>query len=376
MIFPMHIARIVHIYKGDLLGDTFNAHELSLRQSNTGHNITLLTWNKNNRKTYSEINDKFHLYRLPGMNLALKPFFTEYPFLPTLNSQLSKINPDVVHAHSHLFLPTYQAMKSALKFHTPLIVTIHGVSAYRDFLTNAFQKAYMLTFCNVIFHNSSRIICLTNSDANQIISFGCPRDKIVIIPNPVDVELFSPMPMVEEENTILWTGRFVSEKGLRSLIEAAEIAYAQNKNLRFILVGTGPLKTDLEVLISQKGLSNCISLIGPLNHTDVAKIIQKSSLFVFPSLKEGMSRSVLEAMSCQKAVVAMDIPGMDEIIQNGYNGVLLDPQNPIKLSETILQLVSDQKLRNRLGRNARNTILHKFTWKNHLNSLTKVYESA
>ena len=73
----MHIARVVHVFNGDVVGDPFNAYNLSLRQSKSGNRVILFTWNKENRLPFEFFNQNFKLYRLTGLNLALKPFFTE-----------------------------------------------------------------------------------------------------------------------------------------------------------------------------------------------------------------------------------------------------------------------------------------------------------
>ena len=116
--------------------------------------------------------------------------------------------------------------------------------------------------------------------------------------------------------------------------------------------------------------------MGPLEHKEVADMLAKASIFAFPSYKEGMPRAVLEAMSTGKAVVASDIPGMDEIIENGINGVLVQPRDANALGDAIIALLNDKKLREELGRNARQTILKSFTWKNHLTQLEKIYDKA
>ena len=372
----MHISRVVHVFYGDVVGDPFNSLELSLRQSNFGNCVTLFTWNKENRRSYEFVNETFELYRLDGLNLALKPFFTEYPFIPQLSSMLEREKSEIIHAHSHLYLTTYTAIKTAEKLGIPSIVTVHCVSAERNIAVNLHQKAYLLSLSTIIFKSSTRIVCLTRADAKELVRLGCPARKIRLIPNPVDAEMFKPCPKKEQDNLVVWVGRFVPEKGLEYLIDAAKIVQSRINDVRFVLVGDGPMRHELEYLIKDRGLSNIVSLTGSLEHKEVADILAKASIFAFPSFKEGMPRAVLEAMSTGKAVVASDIPGMDEIIENGFNGVLVQPRNASALGDTIIALLNDKTLRKRLGRNARQTILKFFTWKSHLSQLESVYEAA
>jgi len=372
----MYISRVVHVFYGDVVGDPFNSLELSLRQSKFDNCISLFTWNKENRRSYELVNKNFKLYRLEGLNLALKPFFTEYPIIPQLDLMLEREKSEIIHAHSHLYLTTYEAMKTAEKLGIPSVVTVHGVSAERNIAVNLLQKLYLLSLGTRIFKSSTRIVCLTRSDAKQVIRLGCPATKIRIIPNPVDALMFKPHPKKEQDNLVIWIGRFVPEKGLEYLLGAAKQVQSRVNDVKFILVGDGPLRNELEYLIKDMGLSKIVSLIGPLEHNEVAGMLAKASIFVFPSIKEGMSRAVLEAMSTGKAVVASNIPGMDEIIENGFNGVLVQPKNANALGDAIIALLNDKKLRNRLGRNARMTILKFFTWKSHLSQLAGVYKAA
>lgn len=372
----MHIARVVHNFYGDEMIDSFNAFELSQRQSKLGNYVTLFTWNKENRSSHEIVNKNFKIYRLKGLNLALRPFFTKYPFLPQLGSIIKREKPDLIHAHSHLFLTTYAAIKAAKKSSIPSIVTVHGLSAERNNAINLLQKIYLESMGTKIFQASTIIVCLTRADARQVVRLGCPASKISLIPNPVDADLFKPCPKNEQDNLVVWVGRIVPEKGLEYLIDAAKLVQHHINDVRFVLVGDGPMRNKLEYLIKDRGLSKIVSLIGSLDHRRVADMLAKASIFAFPSLKEGMPRAVLEAMATGKAVVASDIPGMDEIIEHGFNGVLVQPKNAGALGDTIITLLNDNKLRNRLGRNARKTILKFFTWKSHLSQLESVYEAA
>jgi len=371
----MHIARVVHIFKGDGMGDPFNTFELSLRQSKFNNHITLFTWNKEKRCSYEIVNNNFEIYRLKGLNLA-QPFFIKYPFLPQLGSIIKRENPELIHAHSHLFLTTYAAIKTAKKLGIPSVVTVHGVSAERNNAVNLLQKLYLKSMSTKIFQSNTITVCLNKNDAKQILSFGCPVNKIRLVRNPVDVDMFKPCPKKEQDNLVVWIGRFVHEKGLEYLIDAAKLVQSHINDVSFVLVGDGPLKHKLEYLIKNRELSNNVSLIGPLEHEEIAGVLAKASIFAFPSLKEGMPKAVLEAMATGKAVVASDISGMDEIIDNGFNGVLVRPRNASTLGDTITALLNDKKLRNRLGRNARQTILKYFTWEKHLDLLRNVYEDA
>ena len=372
----MYIGRVVHIFYPEAIGDPFNTYDLSLRQSRIGDKVVVFTWTKERNSCIEYINKNFRILRLRGPNMALPPFFSEYPLIPNLSEFIKIESPDVIHAHSHLFLTTFSSIRIARKLGIPSIVSVHGLIADRDLLTNSLQNAYLHSIASWIFRNSTITICLTKSDANQVLQIGCPPEKIRIVPNAVDTELFKPYPNMEREDLVVWTGRFVPEKGLTYLIKAAKIVIDENSKVKFLLIGGGPLKSRLSGLIRSFHLEKNVFLIGPVKREEIAKYLAKACIFLFPSIREGIPKSVLEAMSAGKPVIASDIPGIKEVIKEGDNGILVPPKNPRMLAKAILTLLEDRSLRKKLGWNARKTVLDKFAWNKILNMLKSVYEEA
>jgi len=370
------IARITPIFYPDTISDSL--YNITKLQSFFGHKLTVICWNKSNKTVYEKINKNYKIIRLKGVNFALKPLVhaSAYPYIPNLNRLIKNNDFDLIHAHSHLFLTTYSAVKTAHSLGIPSIVTIHGVMAKRDFFTNILQYGYLYTIAKKIFDYSSKIICLTRSDSMQIMKLGCPSDKICLIPNSVDTDFYKPDKYSLNNELIIWTGRMVPEKGLNYLIEAAIQILKDHKNIKFILVGSGPLKNELKKEISSKNLDGNISVIGPVNSVKIKKLLGKASIFVFPSVKEGMPKSVLEAMSMGKAIVASDIPGVNDLITDNYNGFLVPPKNSVILGEKIETLLMDSELKKRFGNNARKTVVTNFSYKSFLHQLDDLYMSV
>jgi glycosyltransferase involved in cell wall biosynthesis len=357
------------------MGDPFAAYELSLRQSKK-HKITVFTWNKNARTSLEYVNNNFKIRRLKGQNLALKPFFAEYPFIPNLDEIIKKEAPDVIHAHSHLFPTSFYSIKIAKKLGIPSVISVHGLMAERETITNLLQYIYLRSVSSWIFKKSTTIVCETRNQSDQISRLGSSNERVRIVPTPVDTIFFKPCPILEKNNLIVWTGHFVPEKGLKYLIEAAKKVVRTNRNVKFLLIGTGPQRPKLVKMIKNLHLGNNVFLIGPVEKRQIARFLAEASIFVFPSLSEGMPKSVLEAMSTGKPVIASNIPGMSETIKEDENGILVPPRNSEKLANVILKLLGDEKLRENLGRNARKTVLKRFTWGRILGLYNAVYEEA
>jgi len=370
----MRIARVRHLFYPYMPRDYF--FELSRRQAKAGHEVDVLTWNRNSRRFEERVTDGFTIHGLPGFNFSVYGAVTEYPYLPSLPSKIVRLKPEIMHAESHLFLTTVQAVKVAKKLGVLSVVTVHGVMAKRGKVINLAQYGYLRTFGLWLFKNADRIICLTKSDAQEIIGFGCPSEKIRVIPNAVDADRFRPG-RERQENLIVWVGRFVPEKGLKYLIKAAKIVVKESKDIEFTLVGYGPLEANIMKLAFDYGLLNdTVHFTGPLDRNQVAAILGKASIAVLPSLKEGLPLSLLEAMSCGTAVVASKIPGINEVIRNDHNAILIPPKEPELLAKSMMELLKNKRLRENLGRNARRTVLEKYSWSVVMNDMERLYRQG
>ncbi|KON31409.1 hypothetical protein AC478_02865 [miscellaneous Crenarchaeota group-1 archaeon SG8-32-3] len=336
----------------------------------------MLTWNKNETCSEEMVAEGFQVHRLYGLNLNLVGVVQDYPYLPSMPAKLEKLRPDIVHGESHLFLPTVQAIRKAKKMGLPCVVTVHGVFADRDIAFNFFQNLYLRTLGLDVFRKADRIICLTRSDAKEVASFGCHSEKIRLIPNAVDIELFKPEDE-REDNLIVWVGRFVPEKGIRYLIEAAATVVNKFKDAKFLLIGYGPLKAKLMKMAYDRGLlGGSVHFLGTLSRNEIANTLRRATVFVIPSLKEGMPISLLEAMASGLAVVGSDIPGINDPVIDEENGLLVSPKNPEILANAILSLLGDSRLRTKLSQNARKHIVENHRWEIIIKRIEKIYNEA
>ena len=152
----------------------------------------------------------------------------------------------------------------------PSVVTIHGVTAQRGWFLNFSQQTYLRTVAKMLFGEVAAIVCLTRGDAELIAKIAGSASKIHIIPNGVDIELFKPGKECASR-LVVWTGRFVSEKGLNYLIEATKIVNRQMPDARFLLVGSGPLENKTAKLVKDLGLPpRVVQFTGPLERGKIA----------------------------------------------------------------------------------------------------------
>lgn len=369
----MHVVRIRHLFYPDMPKDYF--YELSSRQVMKGYDVDIITWARNGKGCIKRVPEGFYIHRLYGLNFSLGDAVREYPYLPGLSREIELLKPDIIHAESHLFLTSFQAVRKARRLGLPCVVSVHGVFADRGFGANLAQHLYLRIVGLSVFKLADRVICLTPSDAREVVRLGCPPEKVRVVPNAVDTERFKPC-KEREADLVVWVGRFVPEKGLEYLIEAAKIVAQEFKDVKFLLVGYGSLKAKIMKLTFDRGLLNNVRFTGPLSRDEVAKVLGKATVFVFPSLREGLPLSVLEAMACGVPVVGSDIPGVNEVVKHEENGFLVPPKNSEALANVILTLLNDENLRRKVGRDARQLMTEKYNWNAIASKIEKVYHEA
>jgi glycosyltransferase involved in cell wall biosynthesis len=351
-------------------------YELSTQQARIGHKVDVITWKKDGGFSEEKTAEGFTIHRLRGLNFSVKGMIQEYPYLPSLPNEIEKLKPDVVHVESYLFLTAFQAIKKANKSHLPSVVTVHGVFAKRDIIVNFAQYAYLRSFGLRVLLGADRVICLTRGDSEEVIRFGCPPEKIRLIPNAVDTEIFKPC-KERENNLVVWDGRFVAGKGLEYLIEAAKVVLDKFEQASFLLIGYGPLKSKIMKSAYDRGMSDkSIRFKGPYDRDNIAEILGKATVFVFPSLREGLPVSVLEAMAAGVPVVGSAIPGINDVVVDGENGYLVPPKDPKALASAMLKLLNDERLQRKLGQNARQLMIEKYSWDIVIREIEKVYREA
>lgn len=151
-------------------------------------------------------------------------------------------------------------------------------------------------------------------------------------------------------------------KGLDVLIRAMALLREENETIRLVLAGDGPVRCELERLATGLGLHEQVEFIGDQSRSAVARLLNDCTLFVHPSRFEGLPLAVLEALACGKPVVATTVDGIPEIIEDGANGILVEPGDARALAAAVRRMLGDAALRERLGRAGRRRVEDAFRW--------------
>ena len=330
----MKIFRVTHsLYPYDIGGLPTHCHELSNFQVNSGNSVVVLTAKR--RKKLEEVGQDYQLKQFKWIKMPWDFFGMENPICPRLWIYVLKNDFDILHAHSHLFFTSlFSAIICKIK-RKPIVVTVHGVKAQRDRVTNFFQEVWITFFSRLIFNFANTIICLTTSDAKEIQKYGAKKTKIKIISNGINTELFERCD--SNDNYLLWVGRYVPEKGLTYLVDALIEIFKEFKDKKIYLIGEGPLKNEIERKIRNNNLENFFILRNNCTQKEIADLMKKCEVYLLPSLKEGFPKSILEAISCGKPVITTN--SLKEIV--GVAGITVQPGNIKELENAIREVLSN-----------------------------------
>lgn len=199
---------------------------------------------------------------------------------------------------------------------------------------------------------------------------GVSPDKIITIPAAVDVERFSRTRSREQARKELdidaslpvigTVARLVAAKRLDYLLEAARAVCEAVPQARFLIVGDGPLREELESRAVQLGLApEHVRFLG--HRQDVMDFLPAIDIFALSSEREGLPVSLLEAMAASKPVVATRVGGIPQVIQDGSNGLLVSPHDPAGLAKAIITLIKDSTLRESVAREGHRTVEARFS---------------
>ncbi|NQU29507.1 MAG: glycosyltransferase family 4 protein [Anaerolineae bacterium] len=211
------------------------------------------------------------------------------------------------------------------------------------------------------------LVTLDDGMKQEAISSGFNAEIIHSIPNGVDINLFSrnlSRPDAQfnlglsGDIIILFVGRLVKEKSLPTLLSAFAMAVKKSSALQLVIVGDGPERASLEAQTSLLGISEQVCFAG--HQDNVRDYLFAADIFVLPSITEGISNALLEAMSVGLACLATPVGGNAEVLDHGNSGILLPPKDVNAWEQALLKVGGDADLRNQLGKAARQRILNNY----------------
>jgi glycosyltransferase involved in cell wall biosynthesis len=238
--------------------------------------------------------------------------------------------------------------------------------AISSFGLEAFGGKVMLNFLR---RSDAFYQILSRASYSYLISHGFRAERIVHIPSGVDTEKFRPVPErhpdpVQPERDIICVARLQYAKGIDVLLHAwgrmmhAPPEWRTHLRPRLLLVGEGELRPQLERIAAELGIRDCVEFLGL--RRDIISLLQQAWGFVLPSRWEGMPNALLEAMACGLPCVATKVSGSEDIIIDGINGLLVEPEQPAELAQALRRVIEDQNFAQQLAQAGRTTVLRDY----------------
>lgn len=207
----------------------------------------------------------------------------------------------------------------------------------------------------IAYRNASIIFVTTAQDKERIQQdYGITSEKISVISNYVDTELFKPIehPFQKTKKRLVYIGRFAPEKNLINLIDAVK-----DLDVELFIIGSGNSGIELKQKIHKEEIKN-IYFLSRLEHDLLPVMLRSSDVYVQPSLYEGNPKTILEAMSCGLPVVGTNVRGIRDIIRDGENGYLCGTSAE-SIKEAIIRAINNGALN--VGQNARKEIIRNYS---------------
>jgi glycosyltransferase involved in cell wall biosynthesis len=209
-------------------------------------------------------------------------------------------------------------------------------------------------------------------------------NRLMVIPNSVDVEECGKMAALgkkrlsdsfEGRRVVLYCGRLMANKGTDVLIDSIPRILGQISNLLFVFAGPGNLDRYARKLTELKVSKENFLFTGSISRAECLEIMGCSELLILPSFLENCPYAILEAMACGVPVVASDVGGVPEIIQDSKNGITFTAGSSTELSQKVILLLQNKDLQHRLSRNALLTVSKGFSWTSNLDKNLQAYET-
>jgi glycosyltransferase involved in cell wall biosynthesis len=256
---------------------------------------------------------------------------------------------DVVHTHD----------SKPLIYGTPAarLAGVKRVVHTRHFARLAYITARQTLLASLAARLADCYVCVSRDSARSAASEGVPRNRLRTICNGIDISRFActgPSPT----GPAVLVARLSAEKDIATLLRATALVVRQQADFRVAIAGSGPQRADLARLANELNLGDSVSFLGEV--CDVPGLLAGAQFFVLTSLTEGISLTLLEAMSCGLPVVATRVGGNPEVVVDGETGILVPPTDADALAQAMLVLLKDRDRGRAMGLAGRRRVARHF----------------
>jgi glycosyltransferase involved in cell wall biosynthesis len=285
-----------------------------------------------------------------------------------------RTRPDLIHVQFPHLNHLYQARFLSESFDCPFTLTFRALDLYEK------TSERRLKLKQKIIRKAAAIITISKQNREVV------RDRFgidaVVVHSAINLDKFHPDERErarEGSANLIFIGRFVQKKGVKYLLKACEILKNDEVKFHLNLFGEGPLRKEYERMIRGLHLEGLISIKGLASQEDLIESLKRSDVLVLPSVilengdRDILSNSLKEAMAMNVPVLTSDISGIEELVKEGWSGLLVKPGDINGISSGIKKLLSDPDLRKELGKNGREKVLSDFNIKIEAKKLNGVF---
>lgn len=280
---------------------------------------------------------------------------------------------DLIHAHTAL-PDGYAAMVISGILGRPFIVTIHGRDLQDTVTRNRRCRAAVLK----VLRSAGAVVNVSSKLADACRYYLGEDPRIKVLGNGIEPgEIYSGNSILREKyadcRIILSVGSLRKTKGHDLTLRSFKTVREKFKNARLLIIGGGGEKERLMKLAAELEISEWVEFITPLPRHKVMEYMSICDLFVLPSWSEGFGIVYLEAMAHGKPVIGVKGQGISDVIYSGENGLLVEPLDTAGLASNMISLLEDEAWAERLGTNAKRTVLNSFTWERNARHMLNIY---
>ena len=375
----MRILQIVPFFSPERGGSVIAPYYLSKYLAKRGHEVTIYTTDYQIDSDYVQSLEDvrvvpFHSIANIGMMLIS----------PGVSSQLKKeINDfDVIHMHNFRSYQNIIAHHYAKKYGIPYLLQAHG-SVLPFFQKQILKKLYDWVWGYRILRDASKVIALTNTEAEQYKKMGVNEDKVEIIPNGIDLKNYENLPpkgmfkqkyRINDEKIILYLGRIHQTKGIDLLVDTFADLSKELKDVRLVIAGPDDgFSSTLKKQIDDLYINDRVLFTGPLYGRDKLEAYVDADVFVNPRADEIFGLVFLEANACGTPLICSKGCGIANVI-DGKTGFAVHNDKD-QLQDVISKILSDEELKVRFGRKGKMLVRKEFGWDKIVRKVEKVYLS-
>ncbi len=381
-------------------GYTFRSQNLFAAQKNMGYDPVVLTSSKHEESLKKEsplletINN-IKYYRTGQTKNFSFPMISELYLMHRLYKRILQVasieKPDIIHAHSPI-LNGIPAIRAARKLNIPVVYEIRAfwedaAVDHGTYVENSWKYNLTKFLETQVCKRADHICILCNGLKNDLIKRGLPENKITPVFNGIDpTELMPSTPdneylrdwHLKDKKAIGFIGSFYRYEGLDLLLQSFSKIAASHKDAMLLLVGGGEMKQELAALTDKLGLRDRVITPGRIPHERIAGVYALIDILAYPRYSMRLTELVtplkpLEAMAMGKVLVASDVGGHKELIQDGKTGLLFPAGNADALADCFQKLISDEKLVKALQSDGLKWVNKNHTWERTTSVYSRIY---